>query len=67
MLPLKPFPLVVFPLAGLEVVAVLFALEAGILAVSGLLVGACFGAGLREDFAGDLLALAGDLAGDFRA
>lgn len=47
--PLRPLPLAVFPLAGLA--AVLFVLEAGILALTGLLEGAFLSAGLRGDFA----------------
>jgi hypothetical protein len=49
MVPLKPLPLTAFPLPGLEAEVVLFALEGGILALTGLLEGAFLAAGLRGD------------------
>lgn len=50
MVPLKPLPLTGFPLAGLGAEVVLFALEGGILALTGLLEGAFLAAVLRGDF-----------------
>ena len=47
------------PLAGVEAFPVVFALEAGIRALTGLFVGAFLAAGLRGDFVSVFVALAG--------